>query len=90
MREEGHGAASDAGRAGAAVIAFRASVHRRLAVGQIDMRREMTGLALQVQEELGRDPHGIDLYVFRGARGDLIKILPVYALFSASLSWHIS
>ena len=75
MREEGHGAASDAGCAGAAVIAFRASVHVWLAVGQIDMRREMTGLALQVQEELGRDPHGIDLYVFRGARGDLIKIL---------------
>jgi transposase len=35
----------------------------------------MTGLALQVQEALGRDPHTGDLYVFRGARGDLIKIL---------------
>jgi transposase len=39
------------------------------------MRRGMTRLALQVQEALGRDPHGGDLYVFRGARGDLIKIL---------------
>ncbi|MER9243889.1 transposase, partial [Mesorhizobium sp. M0633] len=26
----------------------------------------MQGLALQVQETLGRDPHAGDLYVFRG------------------------
>jgi hypothetical protein len=45
-----------------------------LAVGRTDMRRGMNGLALQVQEALGRDPHAGDLYVFRGARGDLIKI----------------
>jgi transposase len=35
----------------------------------------MNGLALQVQEALRRDPHAGDLYVFRGNRGDLIKIL---------------
>ena len=46
-----------------------------LAVGRTDMRRGMNGLALQVQEALGRDPHAGDLYVFRGARGDLIKII---------------
>jgi len=57
------------------MIAFPASVRVWLAVGRTDMRRGMTGLALQVQEALGRDPHGGDLYVFRGARGDLIKIL---------------
>jgi transposase len=28
-----------------------------------------------VQQALGRDPHAGDLYVFRGARGDLIKII---------------
>ncbi len=56
------------------MIAFPASVRVWLAV-MTDMRRGMTGLALQVQEALGRDPHGGDLYVFRGARGDLIKIL---------------
>jgi transposase len=44
-----------------------------LAVGRTDMRRGMNGLALQVQEALGRDPHAGDLYVFRGVRGDLIK-----------------
>jgi transposase len=32
-------------------------------------------LALQVQEGLKRDPHAGDLYVFRGRRGDLIKII---------------
>ena len=40
-----------------------------LAVGRTDMRKGMNGLALQVQEALGRDPHVGDLYVFRGARG---------------------
>ncbi len=46
-----------------------------LAVGHTDMRRGMNSLALQVQQALQRDPHGGDLYVFRGKRGDLIKIL---------------
>ncbi len=46
-----------------------------LAVGRTDMRRGMNGLALQGQEALGRDPHAGDLYVFRGVRGDLIKII---------------
>ena len=46
-----------------------------LAVGHTDMRRGMNSLALQVQEKLGRDPHAGDLYVFRGKRGHLIKIL---------------
>jgi len=35
----------------------------------------MNSLALQVQETLRRDPHAGDLYVFRGRRGDLIKII---------------
>ena len=39
------------------------------------MRRGMNGLALQVQQSLQRDPHAGDVYVFRGRRGDLIKIL---------------
>jgi len=39
------------------------------------MRRGMNGLALQVQEALHRDPHAGDLYVFRGRRGNRLKIL---------------
>ena len=46
-----------------------------IATGVTDMRRGMNGLALLVQEGLGRDPHAGDLYVFRGRRGDLIKCL---------------
>ena len=46
-----------------------------LAVGRTDMRRGMNGLCLQVQETLGRDPFAGDLFVFRGARGDLVKVL---------------
>jgi transposase len=46
-----------------------------LATGVTDMRRGMNGLSLQVQEAFGRDPNAGDLYVFRGRRGDLIKIL---------------
>jgi transposase len=46
-----------------------------LSTGVTDMRRGMNSLALQVQQALGRDPHGGDLYVFRGHRGDLLKIL---------------
>ena len=46
-----------------------------LAVGRTDMRRGMNGLALQVQETLGRDAFAGDLFVFRGASGKLIKIL---------------
>src|SRR5215470_10155648 len=46
-----------------------------LATGTTDMRRGMNSLALQVQEALQRDPHAGDLYVFRGKRGDLLKIL---------------
>ena len=46
-----------------------------LATGLTDMRRGFDGLALQVQEMLKRDPHSGHLFVFRGKRGDLIKIL---------------
>lgn len=46
-----------------------------LATGTTDMRRGMNSLALQVQQGLGRDPHAGDLYVFRGKRGDLLKVL---------------
>ncbi|TVQ41677.1 MAG: hypothetical protein EA356_00030 [Geminicoccaceae bacterium] len=41
-----------------------------LATGATDMRRGMPGLALQVQVQLGRDPHAGDLFVFRGRRGE--------------------
>ena len=57
------------------MIPVPASVRVWLATGVTDMRRGMNTLALQVQESFGRDPHAGDLYVFRGRRGDLVKIL---------------
>ena len=46
-----------------------------LATGHTDMRRGFPSLALQVQETLKVDPHQGHLFVFRGKRGDLIKII---------------
>jgi len=57
------------------MIPIRSGVRVWIATGHTDMRRGMNGLALQVQEGLKRDPHAGDLFVFRGRRGDLIKIL---------------
>ena len=57
------------------MIAPPSGVRVWLATGATDMRRGMNGLALQVQEALHRDPHVGDLYVFRGRRGNLLKIL---------------
>ncbi len=44
-----------------------------LAVGRTDMRRGMQGLALQVQEALGRDPYGGDLYIFNDVTTRVIR-----------------
>jgi transposase len=57
------------------MIAFPAGVRVWLATGHTDMRRGFDGLALLVQEQLKRDPHSRQLFVFRGRRGGLIKIL---------------
>jgi transposase len=46
-----------------------------LASGHTDMRKGFDGLALLVQEMLKRDPHNGQLFVFRGRRGSLIKVL---------------
>ena len=57
------------------MIPIASGVRVWIATGHTDMRRGMNTLALQVQEALKRDPHGGDLYVFRGRSGKLIKIL---------------
>ena len=46
-----------------------------IATGHTDMRKGMQGLALLVQEGLGRDPFAGDVFVFRGRAGSLIKAL---------------
>lgn len=50
-----------------------AKVH--LAYGYTDMRKGMDGLTLLVQEVLRQDPFSGHLFVFRGRRANLIKIV---------------
>jgi transposase len=57
------------------MIPFPSNVRVWLATGKTDMRRGMQGLSLLVQEGLARDPHAGDVFVFRGARGDLLKVI---------------
>jgi transposase len=49
-----------------------------LPTGHTDMRPGFDGLALLVHEQLKRDPHSGQLFVFRDRRGGLIKILWAY------------
>jgi transposase len=56
------------------MIPIASGVQVWLAAGTTDMRLGMPGLALKVQQALGRNPHCGDLYLFRGRRGDLIKL----------------
>jgi len=57
------------------MIPVPAGVRVWLATGHTDMRKGFPGLALLVQEQLKSDPHGGHLFVFRGRRGDLIKVM---------------
>ena len=57
------------------MIAFPPGARVWLAGGVTDMRKGMNGLTLLVQEGLSRDPHAGDLFVFRGRRGHMVKIL---------------
>ena len=52
-----------------------AGVRVWLAAGHTDMRKGFDGLAMLVQETLKRDPHDGQLFVFRGKRGDLLKLI---------------
>lgn len=57
------------------MIPIPSGVRVWIATGHTDMRRGMNGLAPQVQQAPKRDPHAGDLFVFRGRRGNLVKVL---------------
>jgi transposase len=57
------------------MIAAPAGVHVWLAAGVTDMRKGFDGLAALVQNQLEADPFSGHLFVFRGRRGDRIKVL---------------
>jgi transposase len=46
-----------------------------LAAGVTDMRKGFGGLAALVQETLAENPFSGQMFVFRGRRGDLVKLL---------------
>jgi len=46
-----------------------------LAAGVTDMRKGFNGLSILVQKALREDPFSGHLFVFRGRKGDLIKII---------------
>ena len=59
------------------MIAFPANTRIWIAAGVTDMRRGFTGLSALVQTALEEDPLSGHVFVFRGRRGDLIKLLMV-------------
>lgn len=46
-----------------------------LAAGITDMRKQFNGLSAMAQEVLKEDPFSGHLFVFRGRRGDLLKVV---------------
>ena len=57
------------------MIPVPASTRVWLAAGVTDMRRGFTTLAAQAEQTLRQDPFAGHMFVFRGRRGDLIKII---------------
>jgi transposase len=57
------------------VIALPSDTKVWLAVGVTDLRRGMDGLAALVQLQLNAQPYSGHVFVFRGRRGDLLKVL---------------
>jgi transposase len=46
-----------------------------MALSPVDMRKGFDGLAMVVQDVLKKDPFRGNLFIFRGTRADLVKIL---------------
>lgn len=46
-----------------------------LAAGVTDMRKQFNGLSALAESVLKQDPYSGHLFVFRGRRGDLVKIV---------------
>ena len=57
------------------MITLPAGTRIWIAAGVTDMRRGFTGLSAQVQMALEQQPLSGHVFVFRGRRGDLIKLL---------------
>ncbi|MFK4719241.1 transposase [Bradyrhizobium niftali] len=73
------------------MIPIAAGARIWIATGHTDMRKGMQGLALLVQEGLGRDPFAGDVFVFRGRAGTLIKaVWHDGVVLSLSSGWTVA
>ena len=57
------------------MIALAQGARIWIAAGTTDMRKGFNGLAALVQEPLAENPFSGQMFVFRGRRGDLVKLL---------------
>lgn len=57
------------------MIALPTGTNIWIAAGVTDLRRGFTGLSAVAQTALEQDPYSGHVFVFRGRRGDLIKLL---------------
>jgi transposase len=57
------------------VIAVPAGVRIYLAMGPTDVGKGFDGLSVLAQEALKQDPFSGSFFIFRGKRGDLVKVL---------------
>lgn len=57
------------------MIGLPAGTRIWLAAGVTDMRAGMNGLAARVESALTENPYSGHVFVFRGRRGDMIKVL---------------
>ena len=58
------------------MIALPTGTRVWLAAGVTDMRKGMDGLAALVQTTLAENAFSGHVFVFRGRRGDLVKLVP--------------
>ncbi len=57
------------------MLRLPASVRVYLCLSPVDMRRSFDGLAAMAEQVMGQDPLSGHLFVFRGRRGDRVKVL---------------
>ena len=57
------------------MIELRTGTKIWIAAGVTDMRRGFDGLSAQVQTVLNEQPFSGHVFVFRGRRGDIVKLL---------------
>ena len=61
----------------------------RIAAGFTDMRKGFNSLAAQAEKVFAEDPYSGQLFVFRGQRGDLLKIILLPAMQASAAGQRV-